>query len=137
VGDVELYGAEGWREALRFLNDFAASTRTDAQMFLPAVRGVQVVNRGQGGWVRLAFYDYVPADATDLARRLLLPDPEPVDPRDADFAYEGVPGIEPADGAGVGARLRPSPRPPTLAGHRDLPGGAEADDPVTWRATGS
>ena len=119
VSDVESYPAEGWREALRFLNDFATSTRTDAQMFLPGVRGVQVVNRGQGGWVRLAFFGYVAADATDLARRLLLPDPEPVDPRDADFAFDGVPAIEPADGAGVGARLRPSPRPPTLAAHSD------------------
>ena len=96
--------AEGLREALSFLNHFAASTQADAQMFLPGVRRVRVINRGRGGWVRLAFYGYSPAAATTLARLLLLPEPEPVDPRDADIAFEGVPGTEPADGAGVLAR---------------------------------
>ncbi|TQS46860.1 hypothetical protein [Cryptosporangium phraense] len=118
-------GGESWREALRFLNDFAVSTGPHARMFLPGVRRVQVVNRGRGGWVRLDFYGYSLADATDLATRLLLPDPEPVDARDADFAFEGIPSNEPPDGDGAAVRLRPSPKLPTLAAHHDLPGAIE------------
>lgn len=100
---------EGWREALRFLNHFAETTSADAQMFLPGVYRVQVVNRGKGGWVRLSFYDCTAKTATELSGLLLLAEPEAVDPLDADFAFEGIPASDPADGAGVFARLRTSP----------------------------
>jgi hypothetical protein len=43
------------QEALRFLNDFAAGPK-DSRMFLPGLHRVEAVNRGRGGWVRLAFY---------------------------------------------------------------------------------
>jgi hypothetical protein len=111
----------GWREALHFLNHFAETTSTDAQMFLPGVYRVRVVNRGKGGWVRLAFYDYTAERASELAGRLLLPEPEPVDPRDADYAFEGVPAREPADGAGVFARQRTSPPVMPAAAEADFP----------------
>jgi hypothetical protein len=102
-------------EALRFLNHFAATTSADARITLPGLHRVHVLHRGQGGWVRLAFFDYTPDEALVLARQLLLPEPEAVDPRDADVAFEGVPGVEPEPPAGVTARIAPRPsRPPAM-----------------------
>jgi hypothetical protein len=120
------------QDALRFLNMFAETTSDGSHMFLPGVTRVQALNRGQGGWIRLSFFGYSDGDALQLARELLLPDPEPVHPMDADVAFEGVPATPRDDGTvGVLARHRPRPDLPDM--YAELPLVAEGDDHDTCK----
>jgi hypothetical protein len=58
IDDRVTRGEAGVREALQCLNHVAQSMPPGSDIYLPGVERVQVLRRGQRGWVRLLFYGY-------------------------------------------------------------------------------